>query len=99
MSTEPRYSTNYVPGIVPGKPWAVRDHALGRAAQTDGLKGPLAYFATEREALGWADEMNTRHADGTAPAYEIENPYIDPGNAAKFVEENTPDIAGSVKFV
>ena len=99
MSAEIRYSMNHAPGIVPGKPWAVRDHALGRAAQTDGLKGPLAYFATKGEAREWADEMNRRHVAGTAPAFEIENPYSHPVRAAEFIAKNTPSIPGTVKFV
>ncbi|UPZ27700.1 hypothetical protein MUK60_07610 [Streptomyces sp. LRE541] len=99
---QPRYSMNYTPGIVPGKPWAVRDHVLGRAAQTDGLQGPLAYFATEDEARTWTADMNARHFAGTAPAYEVET--YRGGSAvgeAEHVAWNTPldPALGDVKFV
>jgi hypothetical protein len=100
MPTGLRYSKNYAPGIVPGKPWAVRDHVLGRAAQTAGRMGPLAYFTTKGEASEWADEMNAKHAAGTAPAYEVEE--YQGGSAegyARFVTEHTATGPGEIKFV
>lgn len=95
-----RYSKHYAPGIVPGKPWAVRDHVLGRAAQTAGRTGPLAYFATEDEASGWAEEMNDRRATGTAPAYEVEDYRGDSAEGyARFIADHTATGPGEVKFV
>lgn len=70
--TQIRYSLHYALGVVPGKPWAVRDHALGRVAQTAGLMAPRAYFKTEEEARAWTDDMNAQHRAGTAPPYEVE---------------------------
>ena len=100
MQTEIRYSKHYAPGIVPGKPWAVRDHVLGRAAQTAGRMVPLAYFATKDEASTWTGEMNARHAAGAAPAYEVEE--YQGGSAesyAKFIADHKPSGFGEVKFV
>ncbi|MEU3729946.1 hypothetical protein AB0E81_11135 [Streptomyces sp. NPDC033538] len=100
QTTELRYSMSYVPGIVPGKPWGVRDRVLGRAAQTDGAMGPRAYFATEDEARAWSAKMNTKHVAGTAPAYEVEEYRGSTVEGyAKFVVDHTPTGPGEVKFV
>ena len=98
--TEPRYSMNRAPGIVPGKPWVVRDHVLGRTAQTAGAMGPLAYFGTEHEARVWADEMNARQAAGTAPPFEVED-YRGTSveGFTRFISEHTPTGPGEVKCV
>jgi hypothetical protein len=100
MQTELRYSRHRAPGIVPGKPWAVRDHVLGRVAQTAGRMGPLAYFATEGEASEWADEMNAAHAAGTAPAYEVEEYRGDSVEGyTRFIANHTATGPGEIKFV
>ncbi|MEU5900420.1 hypothetical protein [Streptomyces venezuelae] len=97
---ELRYFMDYAPGIVPSRPWIVRDIVLGRAAQTAGRMGPLAYFETEDQARTWTDEMNARHIAGTAPAYEVEDYRGSSAEGhAKFVADHTPTGPGEVKFV
>ena len=92
-----RYFVRSAAGIVSGKPWAVSDDIAGACAQTAGARGPLAYFATQAEADGWAAEMNARHADGTAPDFEIEIPYwVD---EAAFRAKHTPPGGVGVKFL
>lgn len=97
---QPRYTMSRFPGIVPGKPWVVRDAVLGRAAQTAGAMGPLAYFATEEEARAWTADMNAKHAAGTAPPFEVED-YRGASveGYTRFVSEHTPTGPGEVKFV
>ncbi|MFH8805283.1 hypothetical protein ACH4F6_38040 [Streptomyces sp. NPDC017936] len=69
-------------------------------AQTAGRTGPLAYFATKDEADTWADGMNARQDDGTAPAYEVEAYSGESAEGfARFVADHTPTGPGEVKFV